>query len=167
VAASIPPKARTGVIALALTAAACLAAVPTPALATSGAAARTHEARLRVGGDAWQFFRLTNEARARRGLPLLRLNREMSVLARHHSRAMANAGELYHTANVGTYLGGVQWHVWGENVGDTSGSLEGLQRAFMESTPHRDNILNRAFRHVAVGSVRDGTMLWVTVFFYG
>ena len=42
-----------------------------------------------------------------------------------------------------------------------------MQQAFMDSPPHRGNILNREFRQVAIGTVRvDGT-LWVTVFFYG
>jgi uncharacterized protein YkwD len=37
----------------------------------------------------------------------------------------------------------------------------------MNSPSHRANILNRRFRHVAVGTVRRDGTLWVTVFFYG
>ena len=59
------------------------------------------------------------------------------------------------------------WHTWGENVGYTPQDVASLQQAFMDSPPHRANILNRALHPVAIGSVRvDGT-LWVTVFFYG
>ena len=76
-------------------------------------------------------------------------------------------GALFHTANVDVYLHGIQWHTWGENVGYSPGDVAGLEQAFMDSPPHRGNILNRAFRQVAIGSVRvDGT-LWVTVFFFG
>ena len=65
------------------------------------------------------------------------------------------------------YLHGIQWHTWGENVGYTPGDVKSMEQAFMDSPPHRGNILNRAFRQVAIGSVRvDGT-LWVTVFFFG
>ncbi len=82
--------------------------------------------------------------------------------------AMARRGELFHTTATSTaHLQGVGWHTWGENVGYTSQGVSSMEQAFMDSLPHRSNILNGAFRHVAVGSVRvDGT-LWVTVFFYG
>ena len=92
----------------------------------------------------------------------------MSQLARRHSVRMARRGELFHTANPGSYyLRGIRWSVWGENVGYTSGDVDGLQRLFMNSPSHRANILNRRFRHVAIGTVRRDGTLWVTVFFYG
>jgi uncharacterized protein YkwD len=47
------------------------------------------------------------------------------------------------------------------------GSLDGLESAFMQSKDHRENILRRQFDHMAVGIVRDGDTLWVTVIFYG
>ena len=122
--------------------------------------------RLAVGGDSWRLFKATNESRGRFDVPKLRLNRELSVIARRHSMAMARNGELFHTANVEVYLHGIEWHIWGENVGYTPGDVESIEQAFMGSPPHRENILNRAFRQVAIGTVRvDGT-LWVTVFFY-
>ena len=120
-----------------------------------------------VGGDSWRLFKATNESRGRFDVPKLRLNRELSVIARRHSLAMARSGELFHTGDVDVYLHGIDWHTWGENVGFTGGDVEGMEQAFMDSPPHRGNILNRAFRQVAIGSVRvDGT-LWVTVFFFG
>ena len=102
-------------------------------------------------------------------MPNLRLNRELSVIARRHSMAMARGGELFHTTAVeaAAHLQGVDWHIWGENVGYTPQDVTSIQEAFMGSPPHRSNILNRGFRQVAIGTVRvDGT-LWVTVFFYG
>jgi uncharacterized protein YkwD len=127
----------------------------------------TAPARLRVGEDAWQLLKLTNAARQRRGLAKLQLDREASRIARRHSSAMAAAGELYHTTNVSPYLDGVDWHRWGENVGYTPGSIEGLQQAFMDSEPHRRNVLEHGFRRVAIGTVRVDGVLWVTLFFYG
>jgi uncharacterized protein YkwD len=123
--------------------------------------------RLEVGTDAWQVFKATNNSRAGSGLPKLRLNRAMSQVARRHSLAMARAGDLFHTINVSDYLAGVAWNTWGENIGFTPGDVASLQQAFMNSPPHRENILNGAFQQVAIGAVRvDGT-LWVTVFLYG
>ena len=79
--------------------------------------------------------------------------------------AMARAGSLFHTLDVDIYLRAIDWHIWGENVGYTPGDVGSVHQAFMESPTHREHILDRAFRQVAIGSVRvDGT-LWVTVFF--
>jgi uncharacterized protein YkwD len=135
-------------------------------VAASPLHART-QVRVEVGTDAWQVFKATNASRSGSHLAKLQLNRAMSQVARRHSLAMARAGELFHTSDVGVYLDGVEWHAWGENVGYTPGDVASLQQAFMDSPPHRENILNGAFHQVAIGAVRvDGT-LWVTVFFYG
>ena len=115
-----------------------------------------------------QMLEATNGSRLSHHVGDLSLNAQMSALAEHHSAEMAKRGYLFHTPNVGTYLAGVSWRTWGENIGYTQGgTVSELQKAFMHSPVHRDNILNGAYRHVAIGTVsRDGT-LWVTVFFYG
>ena len=142
------------------------------AFAPSSAEAARHLAgparltRVQVGTDAWQLFKATNLSRGRFGIGELTLNREMSQVARRHSQAMADAGTLFHTSDVDVYLHGIDWHVWGENVGYTPGDVASVQQAFMQSPPHRENILNDAFRHVAIGAVRVHGTLWVTVFFY-
>ena len=120
-----------------------------------------------VGGDSWKLFRATNEIRERFELPRLRLDRELSVIARRHSMAMARCGELFHTIAIDVYLHAINWHSWGENVGYTPWNVASVQQAFLDSPTHREHILNRGFQQVAIGAVRvDGT-LWVTVFFYG
>jgi uncharacterized protein YkwD len=150
--------------------AAVLAFTLAPAAASAsalGTPIAPHAPRLAVGGDSWRLFKATNDSRGRFDVPKLTLNRELSAVARRHSLAMARSGELFHTGDVDVYLHGIEWHTWGENVGYTPGDVESVEQAFMDSPPHRGNILNRAFRQVAIGSVRvDGT-LWVTVFFYG
>jgi uncharacterized protein YkwD len=165
------PRRRLRLAALSLTLTALFALVASPARATlvrsAAAHASSHLRRVEVGSNAWQLFKLTNASRGRFGLPSLQLNRQMSLVARRHSAAMAKAGELFHTTNVDVYLHGIDWHAWGENVGYTPGDLPSIQTAFMHSAPHRENILNHAFRHVAIGTVRVGGTLWVTVFFYG
>jgi hypothetical protein len=45
-------------------------------------------------------------------------------------------------------------------------SVESLQATFMASKD-RENILRSAFDHTAIGFVRQGGGLWVTVIFYG
>ena len=140
--------------------------LPPPPVAASPLHVRTH-VQVQVGTDAWQMFKATNAGRAAFHLSNLRLNRTMSQVARRHSLAMAHEGDLFHTTDVSIYLDGIEWHAWGENVGDTPGDVASMQQAFMDSPPHRQNILNGSFHQVAIGAVRvDGT-LWVTVFFYG
>jgi len=141
---------------------AILLAGVSPASARSGAPISAY----RVDGDGWQMFTITNDTRERFDRRQLTLDREMSLAALRHSRAMARRGELFHTSDVDVYLDGVGWQTWGENVGYTSGDLSGLQQAFMASPPHRSNILKPDFRHAAVGAVRVDGVLWVTVFFY-
>lgn len=145
-----------------------LSAPPATALTSRPAAPATDRtSRLAVAGDTWKLFKATNASRGRFDLPKLQLNRELSVIARRHSMAMARAEGLFHTADVGVYLDTILWQTWGENVGYTPRDVSSIQQAFMDSPPHRENILNRAFRQVAIGAVRvDGT-LWVTIFFYG
>jgi uncharacterized protein YkwD len=143
--------------------AALLLSVPVSSIA---APAAPGPARLAIGSETWQMFKATNASRGRYDLPQLRLNRELSEIARRHSLAMASTDQLFHTTDVDLYLHGIAWHVWGENVGYAPGDAQSLQQAFMNSPPHRENILNRAFRHVAIGAVRVHGTLWVTVFFY-
>jgi uncharacterized protein YkwD len=114
------------------------------------------------------MLRATNTSRDRFSLSGVRIDRELSKIARHHSLKMAQEQSLFHTTNPSSvYLKGVSWHYWGENVGVTGGTVADLESAFMASLPHRQNILNKTFRHVAIGAVRVDGVLWVTVFFYG
>jgi uncharacterized protein YkwD len=122
----------------------------------------------RTPNYAWRLFKATNASRFRFGLPRLALNRDASVLAQRHSRAMARSHRLFHSSDPGRYLHGVgRWSNWGENIGWTSASVDDLQKAFMNSSVHRGHILSRSFRHVAVGAVLSGHKIWVTLFFYG
>lgn len=114
------------------------------------------------------MLKATNSSREHHRVQMVRMNRIMSRIARHHSLQMANRDELFHTTNPSSsYLRGVQWHYWGENVGYTTETVPSLEQAFMGSAPHRHNILNGTFQHVAIGAVRVDGVLWVTVFFYG
>jgi uncharacterized protein YkwD len=157
-------------IAAAVSVALLLTFAPTVASASPIGVPARHAPRIAaVGGDSWRLFQATNQSRGRFDVPKLRLNRELSAIARRHSMAMARRGELFHTTSTEAAgnLEGIDWHTWGENVGYTSQDVTSMEEAFMDSPPHRGNILNREFRQVAIGAVRvDGT-LWVTVFFYG
>jgi uncharacterized protein YkwD len=118
------------------------------------------------------MFKATNQSRITHEVHGLWLNKEMSDLARRHSKWMARNACLCHTGNPSTYyLKGMRWHTWGENIGVTypgGTEVQRLEQGFMHSPPHRANILNGKFKHTAIGTARDASgNLWVTVFFYG
>jgi len=152
------PKTRRPLsgLAIALVAIVCLGVfAPAPASASTGA--------LRHG-----MLVQTNQSRNDHSAHRLRLNDAMSRKALRHSRQMANRGSIFHTTDPSHfYLRGIRWTTWGENVGVTTGSVEDMEQAFMDSPPHKANILNGAFKRVAIGAVERDGYLWVTVFFYG
>ena len=105
-----------------------------------------------------------NAERARHRLRPLRLNRKLSAAARVHSRAMARHRFFSHTSLDGAtfvdrirstgYLAGVRSWAVGENIAYGSGSRSSprsIGTAWMNSPPHRANILSRSFREVGIG----------------
>ena len=109
---------------------------------------------------------LMNGARSNHGAGALDRVWVLRRMADRHSREMAQAGRIFHTVNLGTRLRVVSWNVAGENVG-AGVRIKTLFEAFMDSAPHRANILNRDFRRVGIGVYRDDGILWITLIFVG
>jgi len=121
-------------------------------------------AQARTPNYAWQMYGETNAARARHSVGRLERAHRLTDEATKHARAMARRGRLFHSSGPSRY--GVRCWAWGENVGYTSGDVDGLQRAFMNSPSHRSNLLDRDFDRVAVGAATDDRgRLYVTLFF--
>jgi uncharacterized protein YkwD len=113
-----------------------------------------------------EMLQLTNEDRADKDRKALELDAKLSRYAKRHARAMAEAGEIFHTGNLAAKLKGRNWTIGGENVG-IGPTLPDLEGTFMGSKPHRRNILRAGFDHVAIGVVLSDGNFWVTVIFYG
>jgi uncharacterized protein YkwD len=113
-----------------------------------------------------QMASLINHARTSHSRAALSLNSSLSDYARRWSATMASKNRLYHNANLATWLRNWNWRILGENVG-VGGSVSQLHVAFMNSPPHRANILDRRFRNVGVGVVVRNGRTWVTVIFRG
>lgn len=131
---------------------------------TSGGTSIT-EVRLDLRDD---FLELTNDDRTANDVRSLHFARRISRYATHHSRRMAERGELFHStsAQLRDALQGTGWTIAGENVG-VGRSLRRIERMFMNSSAHRANVLRAAFDHAAIGVVQQGSRYWVTVIFYG
>jgi uncharacterized protein YkwD len=118
-----------------------------------------------------------NREREKRGLPALAADKRLTAAARVHSRDMAKGDFLDHRGSDGSRPGdrikkqGYHWSFYAENV--ACGPRTGTQalKSWMESKPHRDNVLNGTVEHVGISvSRRAGTRCiyhWTAVFAAG
>jgi uncharacterized protein YkwD len=141
---------------------------PRAHMAASGACA---SASVEAGGASnRQFVRATlcrvNQERTSRGMKRVRLSRRLGRAARRHAGDMVQRNYFAHDSlGGGDFVGRIRrtgylrsagrWVV-GENLawgaGDRS-SPEATVQAWMDSPPHRANILKRRFREVGIGVV--------------
>jgi uncharacterized protein YkwD len=119
-----------------------------------------------VSVDEDLFRSMINTERTAQGLTQLRMITKAVGVARKHSAAMARTGSIFHNERLPQQLRRVKWEVLGENVG-VGGDTTELHKAFMDSPPHRHNVLSSDYERVGVGSLVTGGRLWVTVVFVG
>ena len=110
-----------------------------------------------------EFAQKINLARSAAGVGRLRLDKQLSRVARRHAWEMDSKNSLYHTPSSVLRWRVTNWNHLGENVG-YGGSVASLHQAFMNSPAHRQNVLG-GFRHVGVGVHTDKDVMWVTIIF--
>lgn len=106
-----------------------------------------------------------NDLRRSQGLRELQLSKVLSVAALGHSQAMAKGGFFSHAGNNGSPFWarikpryrpqpGTTWGV-GENLVWASPELsaEDVIKAWMDSPPHRKNLLAPSWREIGLGAV--------------
>jgi uncharacterized protein YkwD len=114
------------------------------------------------------LFALTNADRAAAGLPALELDVEILAIARARAAQQVPLPELSHYDAAGTLVfeqlllqRGAAYSLAGENLvrvrGPEDAAAEGAEQGMMGSPPHRQNILEPAFDHLAVGAAVDST----------
>ncbi|USK53345.1 CAP domain-containing protein [Cytobacillus solani] len=112
---------------------------------------------------------LTNQERAKNGVPALKLDVELSKVARAKSADMKAKGYFDH--NSPTYGSpfdmmkqfGITYKSAGENIAMGQRTPEEVVNAWMNSEGHRKNILNANYTHLGVGYVADGNY-WTQMF---
>ena len=112
-----------------------------------------------------RMYRLVNLDRHRHGVFPLRFAAGITRFARQHSRQMAEHRTLFHHSCLDCIRRRHGWSDIGENVGYAS-TVWQLNRLFMNSAPHRANILCTCFRMAGIGVVRSRGYVWVTELFY-
>ena len=105
----------------------------------------------------------TNTARQHHDRRAYDVRDHLTKVAQRWAEWMADHRTLRHNPYLGTEVH--NWSELGENVGVGPGE-DAIQRAFMDSTAHRDNILSRTFRQCGIGTARgsDGKLYVDEVF---
>jgi hypothetical protein len=120
-----------------------------------------------IPGMEKRIFELTNQERAKAGAPSLKWNNNLALAARLHSDEMARHKQLSHQFSEEAELGarlsqqGARFDADAENVGYAS-SADELHSGWMNSPPHRGNMLNPRYDEMGVGITRLGDRLYAT-----
>ncbi|MBZ2174607.1 hypothetical protein K8M07_05030 [Schnuerera sp. xch1] len=118
-----------------------------------------------------EVVRLVNIEREKAGLAPLTHSAELSKVARAKSQDMADKNYFSH--NSPTYGDpfammkefGIDYGYAGENIAKGQKSAESVVEGWMNSTGHRENILNPNFNKIGVGYVEsNGTTYWTQMF---
>ncbi|KKI89656.1 sporulation protein [Bacillus sp. SA1-12] len=109
-----------------------------------------------------QVVDLTNQERAKQGLPALKVDLELSKVAREKSADMQRNNYFSHTSP--TYGSpfdmmkkfGITYKAAGENIAKGQRTPQEVVNAWMNSEGHRKNILSSNYTHIGVGYVAEG-----------
>ena len=116
-------------------------------------------------------FQLLNQARSQNGVSPLRLDAELSAIARKHSEHMRDEGFFGHVDPEGhnfvfrVQSAGVSFAAVAENIARTTDSAapaDLAHRLFLRNEAHRENMLNPIFTEVGVGVAIQGHTYWIT-----
>lgn len=117
-----------------------------------------------------RLIELTNQERHKEGLPELALSPRLLRAARGHSANMAKQEKLSHTLDekgVGERLSDVEyrWSYCAENIAQGAETPEEAMELWMNSPPHRANLLSTECREMgaAVASSPSGETYWTMV----
>lgn len=135
-------------------------AAPSARLASSGAT---------LGPGELAVVRLINAYRGKKGLPPLLVGPALSRAAQAHSVDMLRRGYFDHGDFVTRLLHfGVRAPYVGENLAEGSRPLTPatIVRMWIQSPPHRENLLDRGFRRIGVG-LAGGSIRLATADFSG
>jgi uncharacterized protein YkwD len=119
-----------------------------------------------------QVVDLVNQERAKVGCQPLAVDGRLVAAARKHSSDMANRNYFSHTTPEGVDFAtrisneGYRWSGAAENIAKGQRTPAEVMSAWMNSTGHRNNILNCGYKHLGVGLAYDAgkTALWTQDF---
>jgi Cysteine-rich secretory protein family len=116
------------------------------------------------------LFRATNAARSEQGLAPLQWDELLARAARSHADLMLQRGQLSHVLPGEASLSpraaqaGVHFQTIAENIGQGP-SVDSIQHSWMNSPPHRANILDPNLNHVGFAVVGHGSSFYAVADF--
>lgn len=120
--------------------------------------APVHRALARYDRFERGVFRAVNRVRRRYGLPRLHPSGRLTFVAASHSADQARRGFMSHSSSDGTpFYRRIRRAANARTVGETiieyrgSVSGRGIVRAWMQSPPHRRELLGPAYRRIGIG----------------
>ncbi|MFD1831672.1 CAP domain-containing protein [Streptomyces desertarenae] len=119
-------------------------------------------------GERAEVVRLVNALRAEAGCPGLAPHPALAEAARDHSASMARTGRLSHRGPGGRPLVqrledvGYVWSQVGENIAHGYPDATAVVAGWMDSPPHRRNILACGHRDIGVGLAHGHDTTWWT-----
>jgi uncharacterized protein YkwD len=121
-----------------------------------------------------RLLRLINHSRTNHDVRPVRLNLRLSRDAMAHTRRMLRRNRLMDIRNLADVLAPYDWGTLGADAVGCGDTLHEMHRQLMRHALHRKIILNRAFRVVGIGVIKDtGKSLcgrdafWATEIYYG
>ena len=143
---------------------------PAPEAASGGTPGPTPDG----ASVAEDVVRHTNDARARNGLPALRISTKLMEAARIHAEQMASAQRAAHTISGARYptmqdrinAVGYAYMQIAENVAWNQRNAQEVLGSWMSSSGHRANILDPGLTEIGAAMARSsrGEPYWVQVF---
>ena len=124
-----------------------------------------------LSADEAEVVRLVKIEREKTGLAPLKSSSKLSNVAREKSKDMATKNYFSHTSP--TYGSpfdmmkqfGITYRTAGENIAKGYLSPQSVMNGWMNSTGHRENILNPSFGTIGVGAYKVGnTVYWTQMF---
>lgn len=109
------------------------------------------------------LLNLHNKQRELKGRTGLILDNYLNEYAQKHAEWMARKNNLTHS-DISVLMG--KYHTAGENIAWNQEDEQEVTTAWMNSSGHRANIMNRSFTKVGFGiaPAKDGSLYWCTVF---
>ena len=130
--------------------------------------------KVKLTPEEEKILELTNEARKEKKLPPFKVSPLLTKLARKHSANMAKQRKLEHTLDgkgpeQRIRESGYPYVSWAENIVMNRDTPAGIKQCFqwwMESPPHRANILKPGLREIGIGMARTdkGQIFFTQVF---
>lgn len=113
-----------------------------------------------------RFAGKVNFKRAQTEVPKLKLDPELSKVARTHSRAMERKGAPFHSSREQLSTRITNWKILAENVG-AGFTVKSVWRKMLEGPFHENNLIDTRFTFMGVGVTKDRAKKYITIVFEG